>query len=363
MMRECERVGGINLGLGACDFPTPPPVRDGAIAAIQARKSVYSHAEGIPPLREAIAEKLARDNGIAADPGEVVVTIGATGAYVATVTALLDHGDGILFFEPFYPYHVDVATLGGFEPQFVELEPPSFPYRAEDLRRAVRPNTRALVLCTPCNPSGNMLDASDLGAVAEVAEEHDLLVITDEIYEYISFDGRRHLSPAAYGDLWQRTVTIMGLSKTFSITGWRLGYAVAPEPMARAIALVHDRYSICAPTPLQHGAIDGFDLPESFFERLRLDFQAKRDLLCRTLATAGLAPIVPQGAYYVLADAAPLGCDGAGEAAMELLRRCQVAAVPATGFYRGRGGERLLRFCFATDMDVLEEACRRIGAL
>src|SRR5688572_1678310 len=240
MTRACESVGGINLGQGICDLPTPPLVSDGAIRAIAERKSTYSYPEGILELRRAIARKLSRDNGIEADPArEIVVTAGSSAAFACAVHALLDAGDGILLFEPYYGYHLNAAIVSGLEPQFLPLTPPRFELEEAALRAALRPNTRAVVVCTPSNPSGRMFTRRELEILARVAREADLLVITDEIYEYIRYDGREHVAPATVGDLGARTVTIMGLSKTFSITGWRLGYAVAREPMAEAIALVH----------------------------------------------------------------------------------------------------------------------------
>jgi len=361
MTRECERVGGINLGQGICDLPTPPLVREGAIEAIRARKSTYSFPEGDLGLRRAIAAKLERQNGITADPRtEIVVTVGATGAFASAVHALLDPGEGILLFEPYYGYHLNAAILAGLEPQFLELEAPAFALREGDLRAALRPNTRAVVVCTPSNPCGKMFDEAELEALARVARDRDLLVITDEIYEHIRYDGRAHVPPASVLDLRERTVTIMGLSKTFSITGWRLGYAVAPEPMARAITLANDLFYVCAPTPLQHGVAEGFRAPESFFEALAADYGRKRALTCDALHAAGMHPIVPQGAYYVMADVGHLGFGTAREAAMALLERAGVATVPGTAFYTGDRGERFLRVCYAKEDDVLGEACRRI---
>lgn len=361
MTRECERVGGINLGQGICDMPTPALVRDGAIAAIAAQKSTYSFPEGVHELRAAVAEKLVRDNGITADPArEIVVTVGATGAFASTLTALFNPGDGLLLFEPYYGYHLNTALVAGLEPQFVELSAPAFRVDEDALERAIRPNTRAVVVCTPSNPSGKMFDENDLAALERVARKHDLTVITDEIYEYIRYDGRRHISPASIGALKERTVTIMGLSKTFSITGWRLGYAVAPEPLARAITLVNDLYYVCAPTPLQHGVAAGFAAPAAFFRSLADEYQHKRDLICDALSAARLAPIVPEGAYYVLADVTRLGLPSARAAAMALLEESRVAAVPGSSFYRGATGERFLRFCFAKPDEILSEACRRI---
>ena len=364
MTRECERVSGLNLGQGICDLPTPPLVRDGAIAAMRENRSTYSFPEGARELREAIAKKLARDNGLAADPRtEICVTVGASGAYAATINALLDPGDGILLFEPYYGYHLNAAAVAGLTPEFVALQPPEFTLREEALDAAITPRTRAVVLCTPCNPSGKMFSRDELSIVSRVAQRRDLLVITDEIYEYIRYDGRPHVSPASIPGLRERTVTIMGLSKTFSITGWRLGYTVAPAEMTRAITLVNDLYYVCAPTPLQLGAAAGFDAPRSYFDDLQSTYQRKRDLICAALHRAGLRPIVPEGAYYVLADCTRLGFATSLEAAMHVLETTRVASIPGSAFYRGAEGEKLLRFCFAKDDGVLEEACSRLAAL
>jgi aminotransferase len=364
MTRECERVGGLNLGQGICDLPTPPLVRDGAIAAIRENRSTYSFAEGARELREAIARKLGRDNGLQADPAtEICVTVGASGAYTAAVNALLDPGDGILLFEPYYGYHLNAAVVCGLVPQFVTLCPPDFALREQALEAAITPSTRAMVVCTPSNPSGKMFSAEELALLARVAKKHDLLVITDEIYEYIRYEGRPHLSPATVPGLRERTVTIMGLSKTFSITGWRLGYAVAPAELTRAITLVNDLFFVCAPTPLQLGAAAGFEAPRSYFDELQSGYQRKRDAICAALSAARLAPIVPQGAYYVLADCSRLGLATSREAAMRVLEVSGVASVPGSAFYRGDEGEKLLRFCFAKDDGVLDEACRRLRGL
>ncbi len=364
MTRECERVQGINLGQGICDLPTPQLVREGAIQAIRENRSTYSFAEGARELREAIARKLRRDNGIAADAAtEICVTVGASGAYAAAIHALLDPGDGILLLEPYYGYHLNAARVAGLVPEFLALQPPDFKLDESALARAITPRTRAIVVCTPSNPSGKMFTREELLGLARVAEERDLLVITDEIYEYIRYDGREHISPASLPALCERTVSIMGLSKTFSITGWRLGYAVAPEPLTKAITLVNDLFYVCAPTPLQLGAAAGFDAPASYFRELQSGYQRKREVMCGALNDAGLTPIVPQGAYYVLADCTSLGKATSREAAMDVLERTRVASIPGSAFYRGETGEKLLRFCFAKEDDVLDEACRRLRAL
>lgn len=364
MTRACNAVGGINLGQGICDLPTPDAVRAAAIHAVQEDWSIYSYAEGIGSLRAAIAGKLARQNGITADPeAEVLVTSGSAAAFTCVLHGLMDPGDGLLLMEPYYGYHAGAAKVAGVEVHTLRLEAPAFELTAEGLRAALQPNTKAVVVCTPSNPSGKMFTRGELEALAEVARERDLLVITDEIYEEIRYDGREHVSPGSLEGLADRTVTIMGLSKTFSITGWRLGYAVAPAPMAEAMTLVHDLFYICAPTPLQHGVEAGFSLPQEFFEEMRADYARKRDLCCGALEKAGLDPIWPEGSYYTLARTDRLGAATAEEAARVLLERTGVASVPGTAFYAGEGGEDLLRFCYAKPMDELEEAARRLERL
>jgi aminotransferase len=361
MSRECQRVDGINMAVGNCELPAPDLVRRAAIDAIDSGKNWYTFPEGIAPLREAIALKLERDNGLSADPEtEIVVTSGAAGGFAVTVQGLLDPGDGVVVMQPFYPYHVNVLLSLGLEPQILPLEAPGFALREEALRAAIRPNTRAIVVCTPSNPSGKMYDREELLAVARVANDLDLLVITDEIYEYIRYDGRAHVSPASVGDSWGRTVTIMGLSKTFSVTGWRLGYVVAPAELASAVRMMNDLYYVCAPTPLQYGIVAGVRAPESFYDELRRTYQHKREMICGALAQAELSPIVPQGAFYVLADVRGLGFDTSLDAALDLLRQTGVAAVPGTDFHRGSEGEGFLRFCFAKEDDVLERVCERL---
>jgi aminotransferase len=362
MSRECHRVGGINLGQGICDMPTPALVRDAAVAAIRDGRSTYSYAEGAIELREAIAAKIARYNGFEVDPErEIVVSVGASGAFGATINALLDVGDGILLFEPYYGYHLNASSVAGLEPQFLRLDAPDFALSEDALEAAIEPNTRAVIVCTPSNPSGKMFDRAELEALSRVAQRHDLLVITDEVYEFIVFDGRKHISPATIDGLRERTVTITSLSKTFSITGWRLGYAAAPEAMAQAIMLVSDLMYVCAPTPLQYGVAAGFSAPESYFSGLARDYQRARDLLCTALDEGGMSPIIPQGAYYVLADIGHLGYETAREAAMALLEETGVAAVSGRCFYRAEPGEQLLRFCFAKEEQVLGEACQRLS--
>lgn len=362
MTRECERVGGINLGQGLGDLPAPTSVQEGAIAAIRDNRSKYALPEGIIELRQAIANKLRRDNGIEADPQtEIVVTNGTTGAFAASLQALLNPGDGILLFEPYYGYHLNAILLSGNEPQFLGLALPAFSFTEESLRAAIRHNTRAILVCTPSNPSGKVFSEEELKIIAKVAVEYDLLVITDEIYEYITYDGRKHTSPATVDGLRERTVSIMGFSKTFSITGWRVGYVLAPPALARAINLVNDLLYVCAPTPLQYGAAKGLvECGPEYFEELRAIYQHKRDIICDGLAQAGLNPLIPQGAYYVLAEMGHLGYPDAKAAALALLDQTGVAGIPGTAFFQSEAGNSLIRFCFAKDDESLATAAKRL---
>ena len=362
MTRECNRVNGINLGQGLCDVPTPQVVRDAAIAAITDDKSTYALAEGVSELRKAIGEKLKRDNSLEVDiDTQIVVTSGTTGAFTSVLTALLNPGDGVLLFEPYYGYHLNTIKISGMKPQYCELSLPDFTLTAEALRAAITPETKAIVLCTPSNPSGKMFTAEEISLIGSVAEEYDLFLITDEIYEYFIYDGRTHVSPATLFP--ERTISMMGFSKTYSVTGWRVGYVVAPEYYARAIRDVNDVYYVCAPTPLQYGVAAGLADGTEYLQSIRTEYQKKRDMICSALSKGGYTPFVPQGAYYVLADFSSLGIETAEKLAIEVLERSGVAAIAGSAFYQSATGETLLRFCFGKEEDVLAEACRRLESL
>ncbi len=364
MTRACDAVGGINLGQGICDLPTPPPVAEGAIDAIRANKVVYTAPEGIAPLRQGIAAKVQHRYGLAYDPAtEVVVTSGATGGFAAACMALFDPGDQIVLFEPYYGYHLNMAIALGLEAVLVPMLPPDWRFDAEAFARAITPRTRGVVVCTPANPSGKVWSRGELDALTRVCAERDLIAITDEIYEHILYDGAEHVPLATRPGARERTVTLSGFSKTFAVTGWRLGYLTAPPELARRITIIHDLLYVCAPTPLQHAMVAALAMPEAYYAQMAADYARKRDILCGALADVGLTPHVPQGAYYVLADMRKLGAPNAKAAAMTLLERTGIAAVPGTSFYRDPVGETLARFCFAKEVEVLEEAARRLRAM
>ncbi len=360
MSVECDRVGGINLAQGICDTEVPPSVEAGAHAAIADGHNIYTRLDGIAALREAIAEKLASYNGIAADPAtEVLVTNGATGALYATLLALLNPGDEVLVFEPLYGYHVSTLLSLRMVPVAVPLTAPQWSLDVDALRAALTEKTRAVIVNTPSNPAGKLFGRAELESIAEIAMERDLLVITDEIYEYFVYDGAEHVSMATLPGMRERTVTISGLSKTFSVTGWRVGYLTAPAAFVPAIGYFHDLVYICSPSVSQYGAMEGLRQLAStdFYTRLASDHQAKRDQLCAALTEAGFNAPRPDGAYYVLADAAHVPGTTAAERARTLLRETGVAAVAGSAFFAGGRGETMLRFCFGKRQGDLDRAC------
>jgi len=367
MTVECAKVGGINLAQGICDTPVPEAVAGAVAGAVAEGFNTYARCEGVEELRRILAKKM-HDGGVDYDPeNEIVVTIGATGAFQIAATALLEPGDEVIVFEPFYGYHVSTLTTLGLVARFVPLAPSvsgEWSVDTDALGRAIGPRTRAIVVNTPSNPCGKVFSRSELAAIGALACEHDLWIFTDEVYQHFVYDGLDHVSPAALDGLRERTVTMSSLSKTLSITGWRLGWMAADARWARAFAQINDLVYVCAPTPLQVAAARGLaQLGADYYTRLAREHQRKRDRLCAELAQAGLPPHVPQGAYYVLADASRLPGTTAMQRAMHLLHTTGLATVPGSAFHTGDRGHDLLRFCFGkTDADI-DEACRRLQRL
>ncbi len=362
MSRECEAVGGINLGQGICDLPTIPELIDGACEAIRSNKATYSKFEGIDPLRERIARKIERFNGFKVDPAtEIVVTVGSTGGFAAATLATLNAGDEVILFEPYYGYHLNTLKVLGVIPKFVPLRGPDWTIDFDALRAAFGPNTRGIVVCTPSNPCGKVFTREELERIGALCREFGAWAYTDEIYEYIVYDGRRHVSMASIESCRDVTITISGFSKTFSVTGWRIGYVAADARIASSIGLVNDLFYVCAPTPLQWGIARALEIGDEYYANLCADYQKKRDLLADALAEAGFEPSVPQGAYYMLAKI-PDELRDDREAAQALLDTTRVASVPGSAFFASEQGKRMVRFCFAKDFDSLEEACKRLRA-
>lgn len=360
MSIECEKVGGINLSQGVCDLPLADVLKQGVNEALEAGYNHYTRYDGIDELRQQIAKKTAHYNGFYADPKtEICVSAGATGALYCACYALFQPGDEILMFEPYYGYHEHTFLSLNLVPVYTRLTPPNWNYDLAELERLVTSKTKAIMINTPSNPCGKVYSMQELEELADFAIEHDLIVLTDEIYEYITYDGRKHISPGSIERIRDRTVTISGYSKTFSVTGWRIGYSIAPANMNEWIGAANDLLYVCAPAPLQYAvakAIEGLD--DSFYEKMCREYQHKRDMLCRTLKDVGMTPYVPQGAYYVLADVSCIPGNNSKERAMWLLEQTGIGAVPGEAFYKSsEDGGKLVRFCFAKDSRVIEQAC------
>lgn len=366
MSLECERLNGINLAQGVCDTPVPEAVRAGAKRAIDEGVNAYTRYDGIPSLRRSVAGKMKSLYGLSVDPEtEVVASGGSTGAFYSACLALLDPGDEVILFEPFYGYHVSTLEAVDVVPRFVRLRAPDWSFDPKDLVAAAGPKTKAIIINTPANPSGKVFSRKELEIVAAFAQERDLVVFTDEIYEHFVYDGHAHIPPAAIPGLRERCVTISGASKTFSVTGWRVGYAVAKPDWARMIGYMSDLIYVCAPAPLQAGVASGLmELPSAYYEGLRAEYASKRALVCGALEKAGLPPVSPQGAYYILADVSRLPGRTGKERAMHLLEQAGVAAVPGEAFFsQPEDGYGLARFCYAKTDAELQEACLRMKHL
>ena len=365
MTQACVQAKGLNMAQGVCDTPVPPVVLRAAAQAMECGKNVYSRFDGLPELRQSIAKKLGQYNGIMADPEtDITVSAGATGSFHCACLALLNPGDEVILFEPYYQYHISALLAVEAVPVMVKMQAPDWTFQAVDVERAVTTRTKAIIVNSPGNPSGKVFSRQELESVASIAQQHDLFVFTDEIYEYFLYDGRTHVSLATLPGMADRTITIGGYSKTFSITGWRIGYSAAAARWAQAIGAMNDLLYVCAPTPLQAGVAVGIqELPDSFYHDLARGYQRKRDRFCQALTQAGLTPSVPQGAYYVLADTSRLPGTTGKERAMLLLETIGLAGVPGEAFFSGADGGRFIRFSYAKIDADIDDACRRIARL
>ncbi len=365
MTQACVHAKGLNMAQGVCDTPVPPVVLQAATQAMEDGKNIYSRFDGLPELRQSIAKKLAQYNGMSADPEtDITVSAGATGSFHCACLALLNPGDEVILFEPYYQYHISALLAVEAVPVMVKMRAPDWTFSMADVERVITPRTTAIIVNSPGNPSGKVFTRQELESVAAMALQHDLFVLTDEIYEYFLYDGRRHVSLATLPGMAERTITIGGYSKTFSITGWRIGYSVAAAPWTQAIGAMNDLLYVCAPTPLQAGVAMGIqELPDSFYQDLAHDYQRKRDRFCKALAQAGLTPSVPQGAYYVLADTSRLSGKTGKERAMFLLERIGLAGVPGEAFFSGTDGRQFIRFSYAKIDADIDDACRRLAQL
>lgn len=364
MTRVAQQHGAINLAQGFPDFPMPGPMKDAAAAAIHGDVNQYAITWGAPSLRLAIAEKYRRWYDFPVDTEtEVTVTCGATEAMAAVFLALIDPGDEVIIFEPFYENYGPDAILAGATPVFVPLEPPDWRFDPDRLRAAFSGRTRAIVVNTPHNPTGRVFTGEEMALIAELCVANDVWAVTDEIYEHIRYAGNHHLLAALPG-MRERTVTISGLSKTFSCTGWRLGYAIAPPVETVAIRKVHDFLTVGAPAPLQEAGAVGLSFGPEYYNHLAQEYRERREVLCDALEGAGFRFTVPEGAYYVLADFSALGRDPDREFALWLAREAGIATVPGSSFHATPGtGTHHVRFAFCKRTGTLQQAAERIARI
>jgi aminotransferase len=365
VIREMTRLNavheGINLAQGFPNFPAPSRVKEAAKRAIDADINQYAITWGAKSLRDALSTTYADHYAMAVDPETMLtVTCGSTEAMVSTLLAIVDPGDEVVVLEPFYENYGPDAAICGATPIFVPLRPPDFTFDAEELGRAFSPRTKAIIVNTPNNPTGRVFTREELETIAALCREHDAIAVTDEIYEHIAYAGE-HIPIATLGGMAERTVTISGASKTFSVTGWRVGWIVAAPELTAGIRKVHDFVTVGAPAPLQEAVAVALSLGRGYYDRLAAEYRSRRDLLVRALDDAGFSPNVPDGAYYVLCDIRPFGFDDDTSFAHWLVREVGVAGVPGSSFFsRKELGQNLIRFTFCKSEDVLEEAGRRL---
>lgn len=358
--------GGINLGQGVCDLDSPAPLIAGAAASIGGEdRQLYTPYAGLPELREAISEKLRRHNQLDYGPENVAVCTGCSGAFFAAGMTLLEPGDEVVLFEPFYSYYWTTVPLFGATPRAVRLQGPTLAFDADALRRQISSRTRAVIVNTPGNPSGKVWTREELVELGAVLDGTDVMVLTDEVYEYMCFDGREHVSPATVPSLADRTLTMNSFSKTYSITGWRVGFLAGPEEVVERCGVVFDQIEVCAARPMQRGVQRALEqLPDAYYTDLQSEYQRKRDLFCAALRDAGFGFDVPQGAYYVLADYSKIFGDVSPyEAVTKMIDRIGVNAVPGDLFFAESDDVRCMRFQFAVERDVLAEAASRLRSL
>jgi aspartate/methionine/tyrosine aminotransferase len=367
MTRVCMAEGGINLAQGFPDFDPPQELKQAAIEAIGSGRNQYSITFGEPDFRQAIAAKALRYNQIDYDPAtEITVTCGATEAMIATLKALVNPADEIIIFEPYYENYGPDAILSGARPRYVALRPPDWTYDSNELAEAFNPNTKAIIINTPNNPTGKIFSKAELEEIARFCVHWDCLAITDEIYEHIIFDDERHISMASLEGMSNRTVTINSLSKTYSVTGWRVGWALAGAEITQRIRKVHDFLTVGAPTPFQKAGVCALNLEESYYAMLRNRYARARDRLCEALMDAGFNLMPPKGAYYIMADAQRLidqfGASDAYAFSLKLIHLTGIATVPGTAFYhKAEMGNNQVRFCFAKSPATLDDICLRLN--
>ncbi len=367
VIREMTRLAlasdAINLAQGFPDFPAPAEVKRAACAAIEADINQYPITWGSPSFRAALTDKYRRDYQMSLDPErQLCVTCGATEAMIAAIIAIADPGDEIIIFEPFYENYGSDAVIAGATPHYVTLHEPDWALNETELAAAFSDRTRAIVLNNPNNPTGKVFSRAELMAIGRLCEKFGVVAISDEIYEHIVYDGARHIPMATIPGMEDRTITVSALSKTYSVTGWRVGWTIAPPAETDAIRRVHDFLTVGAPAPLQEAGAAALRLPASYYTQLADGYQQRRDLMLEILQQAGFRPVRPAGAYYTMTDISALRLGDDQGAARRLVSQARVAAVPGSSFYsRPELGTARLRFSFSKRLETLREAGARLA--
>lgn len=362
MTRVALRHGAVNLAQGFPDFPAPEVLKRAAAEAVMADFNQYAITWGAKPFRDAIAAKVLRTYGVEVDPEtEITVCCGATEGMIASLLAVLDPGDEVVIFEPFYENYGPDAMLCGAVPRLVTLHPPDWRFDPDELRRAFTPRTRAVILNSPNNPTGKVFTREELETVAALCREFDALAITDEIYEHIVYGSTPHIPVMTLEDMRGRSILVNSMSKTYSVTGWRVGWVIAPPQLTASIRKVHDFLTVGAAAPLQQAGAAALALPEEYYTNLAREYREKRDFLVEMLGRAGFRCFVPEGAYYVMTDTSAFGFKDDVSFVRHLIENVGVAAVPGSSFYaRPELGKRQVRFCFAKKYETLREVHRRL---
>src|SRR5882724_6978554 len=370
MTRQAMQYGAVNLAQGFPDFPAPAEIKKAAQDAIAADVNQYAITWGAKNLRNAIARQMQEWRGLTVDPErEIVVCCGSTETIVATLLAVCNKGDEVIVFEPFYENYGPDSIISGAKPRFVSLRPPQDPggewtFDPQELREAFQHHTKAIILNTPNNPTGKVFTRKEMELIRDLCVEYNVLAITDEIYDHILYDGAQHISIASLEGMRERTITINGLSKSYSVTGWRVGWAVAPPAITNAIRKVHDFLTVGAPAPLQEAGATALSLPPVYYQQLAEGYRRRRDRLVPSLTEAGFRCYRPRGAYYVMTDISSFGFRDDVAFTQYLVKEIGVAAVPGSSFYNNpRDGAQQVRFAFCKRDETLDEAARRLGRL
>ena len=370
VIREMSRVAAkykaINLAQGFPDFPAPDELKEAAAKAIYDDHNQYAITWGAKPLRDAISAKIKRDYQVEYDPeGQITVCCGATEGMIATLLATINPGDEVIIFEPFYENYGADVVLCGATPKYIQIKAPHYHFDYTELKNAFSEKTKAIIINTPNNPTGKVFTRDELEFIAGLCQEYDALAITDEIYEHITFDGIEHIPMWTLPGMVERTIAVNSVSKTYSVTGWRIGFVTASYELTQSIRKVHDFLTVGAAAPLQTAVVDAFKFEPDYYRELSDFYQERRDFLIKELENAGFACIKPAGAYYVMADITPFGYDDDIKFAQFLAQEIGVAVVPGSTFYRAERpeGKTFIRFCFCKKFETLQAAAARLAKL